>query len=132
MVVSSEIEGKLQRIPTVGETIKFFDDGKSDPSRRYWAIILEILPCWKIRLFHPKLYRAWKRELKEAHWLYAKKTDYFIKAKVDQYSEIPCYFVRTKNGGWFSLDYPNWWMSGALDVEDELWNHVKNENERFI
>lgn len=132
MIVCPETKSELQRVPKVGEVIKFFDDGKSSSSRRYWATVLEVFPSWEIKFFYRKLYRAWKRELKETYWLYAKKTDYFIKAKVDQYSEYPCYFVRTKNGGWFSIDFPNWWMSGALDVENKLWNRVKCEGEEFI
>ena len=27
---------------------------------------------------------------------------------------MPIWFTRTKDGGWFSIDFMGWWMSGRL------------------
>jgi hypothetical protein len=56
----------------------------------------------------------WETEKKDCHWIYADKTDFFIKTWNGEELE---YFVRTKDGGWFSMGYMN---SGRLDVDGSL------------
>ena len=40
------------------------------------------------------------------------------------YDENPLYFVRTEDGGWFSLDYPGGWMGARLDIDGSLYNEM--------
>ncbi len=54
-------------------------------------------------------------------WLYANETDWFVECSIPEYEpEYTVWFVRDINGGWFSMDIPCSWMSGALDVTNEM------------
>ena len=114
----------LTRLPNVNEQIKFFDDGKTSMCRRYYAYPQKIIPFWTAVIFHPKMVFNWFKEVKCCSWLYAKKTDYFIIAKIPRFTDFPVIFVRTQKGTWFSIDYPRIGMSGALDVDDKIWNNL--------
>lgn len=108
---------KLQSVPEVGKEYKAFDDGKIRPSRLEVVKILEVIPfkeCWDFELLS-----NWTEEVTDCYWLYAQETDYFIKAETDVYSD-PCYFVRTTDGGWFSL---GWWGS-RLDADGSLYEKM--------
>ena len=41
------------------------------------------------------------------------------------YDENTIWFVRTVQGGWFSMDVQNTWQSGSLDVDGSIYNEVK-------
>ena len=111
-------EYKKQPIPEVGKVYHIFDDGKIKPSRHYIAKILELVPFEECQ--DAELINAWKHEVEECYWLYATETDYFVKAESD-FDELPLYFARTEDGGWFSLDYPGWWRSARLDADGSLY-----------
>ena len=120
---------KLQPVPEVGKEYHIFDDGKIRPSRHYIAKVLEVIPFADIDL-DSDLIDVWTVEKDESDFLYAQETDYFIRAESD-FDENPLYFVRTLDGGWFSIDYPNCWMGARLDVDDELYKQMKeNYGER--
>ena len=54
-------------------------------------------------------------------WLYANDTDWFIECEIPEYEpEYTVWFVRTIDGGWFSMDIQNCWMSGELDVTNKM------------
>jgi predicted ATP-dependent Lon-type protease len=101
----------------LGRTYNYWDDGKRSPSRRHDVKIIDMLHPflvpWKIR-------RQWKRHVKTCYWLFAKKTDFFLKAILSvrnedrSYSEEIIYFVRTVDGGWFSLGF----WGGRLEEKD--------------
>lgn len=114
----------LQRVPIVGEVRHFFDDGKMRDSRHYMATITEVIPYKRAC---QKLKKAWKKERWNCYWLYAYDTDYFIKCKVPKYDEKPIYFVRTQDGGWFSIDFNGFWMGGRMMDWDFDWEECKNE-----
>jgi hypothetical protein len=59
----------------------------------------------------------WAEEVTECYWLYANENDYFIKAESEHWAS---YFVRTTDGGWFSL---GWW-AGRLDIDGSLYNDM--------
>ena len=109
---------KLQPVPEVGKEYKAFDDGKIRPSRLEVVKILEVIPFKECQ--DNELISNWTVEVTDCYWLYAKETDYFIKAETDVYSD-PCYFVRTTDGGWFSL---GWWGS-RLDADGSLYEKMK-------
>ena len=109
------------KLPEIGKTYYYFDDGKIKLSRRAKVIITEIIPFSEI---DSETLADWKEELSDCNWLYAKETDYFIKAELkiekDLYYLV---FVRTLDNGWFSL---GWW-AGELDVDGTL-NNKLNES----
>ena len=106
---------KLQPVPEVGKEYHAFDDGKIKPSRHYITKILEVIPFAECK--DNALMSDWAEEVTECYWLYANETDYFIKAECDDTVE---YFVRTKDGGWFSLG----WFASRLDVDGSLYNKM--------
>lgn len=106
--------------PEIGRTYAFFDDGKTGLSRRYKATVTGIIPFHLIKAKYPELYYSWQRETRGTPDLYANSTDYFVECSMPKYEDDDfVYFVRDKNDGWFSIDYPHGWMSGLLDVDGE-------------
>lgn len=103
-------------IPEINKEYACFDDGKIRESRMYKVTITEIIPFDKI---DNKTLIQWKNEVKQCHWLYAKKTDLFVKAHNGDEIEV---FVRTKDDGWFSLGFMN---CGRLDVDGGLVSSLK-------
>jgi hypothetical protein len=103
--------------PVLGQTYNYFDDGKIKKIRRMEVVITEIIPFNKI---DEETLNDWKQEVEECHWLYAKETDFFVKAdlKVSNDKIEKIIFVRTinNNNGWFSL---GWW-GGRLDIDGSL------------
>ena len=108
---------KLQPVPEVGKEYKAFDDGKIRPSRLEHVKIVEVIPFKECQ--DNELISNWTVEVTDCYWLYAQETDYFIKAETEVYSD-PCYFVRTVDGGWFSL---GWWGS-RLDADGSLYEKM--------
>ena len=108
--------GNTLLCPVLGQTYNYFDDGKIRPSRRMRVTITEIIPFSEI---DEETLNDWKEEVKQCDWLYAKETDYFVKAdlKVSDNKTEKIIFVRTiNNNGWFSL---GWW-GGRLDIDGSL------------
>lgn len=105
----------------IGKVYDYFDDGKITPSRKSTVIITDIISANDI---DDITCSQWLNEFDGrgdiSHWLYAKETDYFIKGNIiinritGENTEIT--FVRTIDGGWFSL---GWW-AGRLDVDGSL------------
>ena len=122
MSVISLTPYKEQPVPEVGKEYHIFDDGKVKPSRHYIAKITELISFDDIQE-QPDLYAEWQSEVKNCYWLYAKATDYFVKAE-SNFDENALYFVRTTDGGWFSIDYPNFWMSARLDIDGTIYEEM--------
>jgi hypothetical protein len=150
---------KLKPIPKIGSSYHFFDDGKIKESRHYIATVLDVITPEQTKnimfsraddeiSFEISLYEIWRNEIDDhrqdtnfkviaagvsmevgAPWLYAEETDYFIKCSIPEYDENDVWFVRTVNGGWFSLDTNSWWMSGELDVDGRLFNNMMKDYE---
>lgn len=150
---------KLKPVPKIGSSYHFFDDGKIKESRHYIATVLDVIAPEQTKnimfsraddevSFEISLYEIWRNEIDDhrqstnfkviaagvsmevgAPWLYAEETDYFIKCSIPEYDENDVWFVRTVNGGWFSLDTNSWWMSGELDVDGQLFNNMMKDYE---
>ena len=58
-------------------------------------------------------------------WLYAEETDFFVECEIPGYDENTIWFVRTVQGGWFSMDVQSSWQSGSLDVDGSIYKEVK-------
>ena len=108
---------KLQPVPEVGKEYHIFDDGKIRPSRHAIVKVLEVIPFDKCA--DPEVIKLWYSEIADCSWLYAANTDYFIKADCKRFLDI-LYFVRTTDGGWFSL---GWWGS-RLDMDGSLYKQM--------
>ncbi len=110
------ISGSLL-LPTIGQTYTYFDDGKIRLARRMEVVITEIIPFNEI---DSETMELWNEEVEECDWLYAKKTDCFVKAdlKITEDKTEKIVFVRTRDNlhGWFSL---GWW-GGILDIDGSL------------
>lgn len=112
----------LQSVPEVGKEYHIFDDGKVKPSRHYLAKVVNIISpedAYEIT----DLYNTWEEQIKECNWLFAKETDFFVVAESD-YDKSLIYFVRTTDGGWFSIDYPSCWMGARLDIDGSLYKNM--------
>ena len=108
----------------IGKVYDYFDDGKLSETRRGFVKIKEIIPYNEI---NKNILVEWKHKIKQCGWLYAKATDYFVKGELymgDEETENVI-FVRTIDGGWFSL---GWW-AGRLDVDGNLLNILKTRSE---
>ena len=105
-----------QNVPEVNKEYHTFDDGKISPSRHAITKVLEVIP---FEIAEPWLVESWKKNVEECYWLYEKETDYFIKTEFED-EEDPSYFVRTTDGGWFSLD----WWGARLDVTGKLYESM--------
>lgn len=129
-----------QPVPEIGKYYHFWDDGKTSPGRHYICRVEELLTqttalsIW-LRMpdddneqgFKPKtLYDIWIESVKEHDYLLAKNTDYFIEISCPEYDDNNLYAVRTKNGGWFTLDIQSWWQGGILDVTGEIFDDITN------
>ncbi len=112
----------LQPVPEVGKEYHIFDDGKISPSRHYLAKIVEVIPFEECS--NKVLLETWAMEVQAYEWLYATATDYFIKAESD-FDENLLYFVRTLDGGWFSIDFPGYWMGARLDIDGSLYRKMQ-------
>ena len=130
-------EKKLARIPEVGEKLHFFDDGKSGDSRHYFAIVTHVLTPEQARRVYTdsrtfcelndieKLEKGLTLldihdcEVKNCDWIYAPETDYFIGCAIPEFDDHILWFVRTKDGYWFSMNIQSCWQGGFLDVTGE-------------
>ena len=103
----------MKQVPEIGKRYNCFDDGKIRLSRLYTVDVVDVIPFDKI---YKKTLKEWKTQIKHHDWLFAKETDYFIKTENGEDGNAT--FVRTLNGGWFSIgEFMN---SGRLDVDGEL------------
>ena len=107
-----------QPVPEVNKEYYAFDDGKIKPSRLERVKIVEVIPFKECQ--DNELISNWTVEVADCYWLYAQDTDYFIKAEGDNETS---YFVRTTDGGWFSLG----WFGSRLDIDGSLYElMIKN------
>lgn len=116
---------KKQPLPEIGKEYHIFDDGKIKKSRHYICKIVDIIPFKDCK--DEKLIKTWEsiiEEDKQVLGFFAEETDYFIKG-ASSFDKNPLYFVRTSRGGWFSIDYPDWWMGAELDIDGSLYKILK-------
>ena len=127
----------IQRVPKVGEKFFFYDSGKATKFRQYEATVTKVIPYEEankiIEHFNYAEYEVFEDfDLQKIHTitfeedsygdgtpdLYAKETDYFIGCEIPDFDSEIIWFVRTTDGGWYSMDIQNGWQGGRLDVED--------------
>ena len=113
-------EYKRQPIPEVGKEYHIFDDGKIKPSRHSITTIAEVVSFDDFKSLDPDMLEIWYEEVKECHWLYAPDTDYFVKGTFDGEDDDDMWFVRTTDGGWFSLGF----FGSRLDIDGSLYQKM--------
>lgn len=130
-----------KELPIVGQEYHFWDDGKTSTSRHYICkceriitpeeakSIIVTVPEWDYdkneNIFNEiSLYEQWKIEILNCDWLYAKDTDYFVECSCPKYDTDNLWFVRTKDGGWFSMDVQNSWQGGRLDIDGSIYKNI--------
>lgn len=104
----------------IGKIYNYFDDGKIRESRRMSVKITAIIPFDEI---DSETLSLWKEDVEQCDWLYHEETDFFVKGdvKINKGLEKPIVFVRTLDGGWFSLGF----WGGRLDVDGSLMKSIK-------
>jgi hypothetical protein len=110
-----------ETIPVVGKTYFYFDDGKIKVSRRGKVVITDVIPFENI---DEETLIQWKEEVEECDWLYAPKTDFFVKAESTLFDGSIQIFVRTIDDDWFSLGF----LAGMLDIDGSL-NEALNKEQ---
>lgn len=136
---------KLKPAPKVGEYYHFWDDGKTSQSRHYICKCERVLNNKKAKKEIVKisnwdfvknkefftdvsLFDFWKNNVVPNHkWLFDTETDYFVECSCPKYDENNLWFVRTKDGGWFSMNIQNGWQGGELDVTGEIFDSIIDE-----
>lgn len=138
------MKNDLKQIPNIGEFYHFWDDGKTSTSRHYICkceriitpeeakSIIVTVPEWNFDFnendFNDiSLYDHWKIEVYNHDWLYAEDTDYFVECSCPKYDNDNLWFVRTKDGGWFSMNVQNSWQGGRLDIDEQIFEDIIND-----
>ena len=117
--------------PEVGKIYHGFDDGKVRLSRLVdWKIVQRIdLDNDKVS---KNLLRVIQQEIKKSYWLFDTKQTIIYRAyAVDEKGKYDrsigyCYFIRTKEGGWFSANARCFWWC-ELDVDNRWHNELIKE-----
>lgn len=134
------MKNKLEPIPEVGKYYHFFDDGKPYPSRHYICRVERLLskeeandimvevPDWNPKTNEDEtititLFEQWQIRKEDVDFLYNENTDYFVELSCPEYDDNNLYAVRTKDGGWFTLDVQSFWQAGSLDVTGKTYQH---------
>ena len=141
------METNKARVPQVGEKLHFFDDGKVGDSRHYMAVVTHVLTpeqakcifivdaisfgeCHSIDFEENKslsLLDVHAEEVKSCDWIFEEQTDYFIACSIPEFDNHIIWFVRKKDGGWFSMDIQSDWQGGYLDVDGECYQRMVDE-----
>jgi len=136
-------EGK-KALPKIGEYYHFFDDGKCSMSRHYICRVERIItpeesknikvtvPRWdyKTNENYKEEISLWDRyhEQISGHDVYDKNgTDFLIEASCPVFDDDNLWFIRTGDGGWFSIDIQNCWQGGRLDITGEIFDYIVEE-----
>lgn len=118
--------------PEVGKIYHGFDDGKIRLSGLVdWKIIKRIdLDNDKVS---KNLLRALQKDIEESYWIFdLEQTIIFYAKAVDENGKYDkqigtCYFIRTKDGGWFGACSNRFWWC-VLDVDNRWYNELIKEN----
>lgn len=116
----------FSKLPEIGKTYTYVDDGKLHRNRLYNTTISDII---KFKEIDDETLLLWKDEVESCYWLYATETDVFIKATLALSDTIEnIVFVRKKDGGFFSLGF----WGGCLDVDGSMLKKLEEyENSEY-
>lgn len=143
----------MKPIPKIGERYPLFDDGKLHNTRLYYGDVIRVLTPEEAKdekvlrleqltegmsttkddygLVDRSLVEVWMDEIKKADFLFSPETDYFVEVNAPEYDEHNLWFVRTKEGSWFSMDIQSDWQGCELDVDGSLLEEMERNYEEF-
>lgn len=121
-----EVQLQLSRVPNCGERFHFFDDGKTSPSRHFIVEIDRVI-SWD-QVHSEDLLKEIITEQKDCNWLYAPVTDYVIHGQLLGTGIEPLWFIRTKDGGWFSIGF----WAGELDIDGLKFKEVIDDQFKYF
>ncbi len=147
------MDSRPQQVPEIGRTYYFYDDGKLKRSRQYEAKVLRVVspeeasrtdvtvqetgfrdPSDAPGNGDMSLIDVWRRTVGSDRntscfvgWPYAlaDSTDYFVACSIPEYDEDTIWFVRTRRGGWYSMNIQSAWQGGVLDVDGRLTEYME-------
>lgn len=121
-----EVHSQLSRVPNCGERFHFFDDGKTSPSRHFIVEITKVI-SWDQLQSHD-LIKEITEEQKQCTWLYAPTTDYVLQGQLLGTDIEPLWFIRTHEGGWFSIDF----WAGELDIDGSRFKEIIDNEFKYF
>lgn len=136
----------MKPVPKIGEIYPLFDDGKLNDTRLYYGEVTRILTVEEAKteivkhlekteddyvLVERTLYDVWKQEILDADFLFSQDTDYFVEISVPDYDENLLWAVRTKEGGWFTMDIQSDWQGCEVDVDRSLLEQMEARYEEY-
>ena len=120
----------MKPIPKVGNRYHCFDDGKITFSRHYIIKVTEVLGQMQFKRKYPEAFNQWLKESKSDYWIFSRSSDKFIITNIEETNNTEI-FVRTKQGGWFSIGYPLPLTGGKLDVTGRIWDGLLENIDNF-
>lgn len=125
VLYSNAKDSKLVRlVPVVGRDYHAFDDGKCSFSRHYVTTVKNVYSHMYFKKHFKEVYDRWVEDKKEIYWIFANTTDYFVEATNDYDDKEFQYFARTRQGGWFSIGYPDSMVGSRLDIDKRKWKNL--------
>ena len=143
---------KLEKLPEVGREYAIYDDGKHNPTRLYTGTVVRIVPFSEVdsvvvggvpvmspdftKVFDENgnqqfteipLREAVEDEVSRCDWLYCAEPDHLIEVSAPYFDENNLWFIRSKNGGWFSIDIQDDWQTAELDLDGSITCEVDPE-----
>ena len=131
LILSKMNEEKMKELEC-GKEYHFFDDGKTSPSRHYICRCERIITPEEAKsiifdiddIGNMTLYDIWVNQSRNVDWLFAEHTDFFAEISCPNYDENNLWAVRTKDGGWFTLDIQSYWQGGRIDINGDIFENV--------
>lgn len=126
----------MQSIPEIGKEYHFFDDGKTGPSRHYICRCERVIHIGEAASmvidtkdedgnpYKETLFEIWVREKESCDWLFSESTDCFVEISCPKYDDNNLWAVRTKDGGWFTMNIQSWWQGGRMDVDGKIYKYL--------
>ena len=109
----------------VGKIYNVFDDGKISYSRLIQWEILEAIDLDNENTLPDEILSQLGEEIKSCYWLYSPEQTIIYRAKmIDSTQDYYCYFLRTKQGGWFGALS---WFDGEVDYDNKLSKMLEGE-----
>jgi hypothetical protein len=136
----------MKPVPKIGETYPLFDDGKLNDTRLYYGEVTRILTVEEAKTEKVKhlekigedygmvdrsLFSIWKQEILDADFLFSQDTDYFVEISSPEYDENLLWAVRTKEGGWFTMDIQSDWQGCEVDADGSLLEEMNRRYEEY-
>ena len=143
VLYSNKINGSLMKlVPVKGKEYHAYDDGKINFSRHYIAKVSNVYNHMYFKKHFKDIYDIWIKDKKNCYWIFKDSTDYFVET-TNPYDDFDKeYFARSKNGGWFSIGYPDSMVGSRLDITGNLsknlikyiddYNYTEEEKKEII